>query len=908
MTQSNHFAEKTSSTSYDPAEKFLARIGELPSFPSLAIEALSLSLEEDVDVEKLGRVIEGDVAITMRVFKVANSVAKKPSLKISSLPKAISYIGLTNLQCILANSLSISLRESIPGEFLALQRDLWSHSLACAIFSQLISRCCYPEIYQEAFAAGLLHDVGKVVLLVGDPEKYKEVMEKLAYSDSSIDAEFSVFNVDHTLIGRRLAKGWVISEKIEEAITYHHLGFSAIRDLGIHRELLYIVKLGNIFAHEFFLQQRGSLSSIEEREIEEIIKRLAISPGEIEGIKENFLKIYEEKAKLLELEGDIGRLYLSTIRRANARISELALEINLRKEELERLGSIQQLCNEIGLKLSKCSSFSQVFKDVAESFVDYSPIKAGLVYVLDRDNWLLDGYIWHRDKGARPIRCFLDREGTPIWDSQTSKYSPLLKELFSSYRERIKFKEDPCELHNVLLHKGPFYTLPLCSQEIALRGELCLAPVDVGHVFSEGERVSLSQIVKFVVASLENISLRDKLEKKTEELTFALWKNQQLQQRMLHTERLAIAGQLAAGAAHEINNPLAVINARAQLLHLKETDPTKQKHLLQITEQIERISSILSRLMDFARPAPPSLSVVDVASLLDKVLDFVAPGLRKQGISVEKDYDREAPPIKADPSQLEQVFLNLIINAQHALEKKEGGKIRVSTSYYRPKNKLVVTIEDNGCGIPAKYLKNIFDPFFTTKAPGKGTGLGLSISNSIVENHYGRLEIRSQEKEGTKAIITLPINIEELRQLDSLSNISVQRDSFNLKPHILVVDDETHIQEILLETLESESMTATACSNGAEALEQLDRRRFDLILLDMKMPVLDGLSLINAIKNRDMHIPIIVITGMATHEEIKDALNRGVYKCIRKPFHIKSLLKDIKDVLAREGFFEGYEV
>ncbi len=906
MTQSNRFGEDTSC--YKRGEEFLARIGELPSFPSLAIEALSLSLEEDVDLERLGRVIEGDMAITMKIFRVANSLANLPSSRISSLPMALSYIGLTNLQCILANILSTGVRDSIPQEFLGIQRDIWAHSLACAIFSQLIARCCYPEIYQEAFAAGLLHDVGKVVLLVGEPGRYKEVIEKLSHSDSSIEAECSVFKMDHALIGKRFANKWRISEKIEEVIAYHHLRVSVIKEMSIHRELIYIVKLGNILAHEIFFHQKVALDSFEEREVKEITEILGISSEEIDAVKGSFLRVYKDKAKFLEVDGDLERLYLSTIRRANARISELALEINIQKKELEKISDIQRLSNEIGLKLSRCSSFSQIFREVAESFLGNPIFKAGLVYVLDRENWLLDGYIWHIEKKARPIRCFLDREGIPIWDSQTSRFSPLLKELFSSYKERIKFREDPCGVEDIFLHKGPFYTLALCSRKVSLRGELCLAPAEVDYSFSDGEKIILSQIVQFIVASLENIGLRESLEKRTEELTFALWKNQQLQQRMLHTERLAIAGQLAAGAAHEINNPLAVINARAQLLHLKEKDPTKQKHLLQITEQIERISSILSRLMDFARPAPPTLSLVDVASLLDKVLDFVAPGLRKHGIVVERDYDKEVPPIKADPSQLEQVFLNLIINAQHALEGRENGRICILLRFSRGKNRLVITIEDNGCGIPAKYFKNIFDPFFTTKAPGKGTGLGLSISNSIVENHYGRLEIRSQEKEGTKAIITLPINIEELRQLDSFSTGVVQKDSFGVKPHILVVDDETHIQEILLETLESECMNATACSNGAEALEYLEKKRFDLILLDMKMPVLDGLSLINAIKNKDMHVPIIVITGMATHEEIKEALSKGVYKCIRKPFHIKSLLKDIKDLLSREGFFEGYEV
>lgn len=150
--------------------------------------------------------------------------------------------------------------------------------------------------------------------------------------------------------------------------------------------------------------------------------------------------------------------------------------------------------------------------------------------------------------------------------------------------------------------------------------------------------------------------------------------------------------------------------------------------------------------------------------------------------------------------------------------------------------------------------KNIFDPFFTTKDPGKGTGLGLSISNSIVENHYGKLEIKSKEGIGTIVKVILPMDINELRELDSLNSFSQKQRSYNIKPRILVVDDEKHIREILTETLEDEGMEVTSRSNGAEALEVLDKSRFDLVLLDIKMPILDGLSLINAIRRKKILI------------------------------------------------------
>ncbi len=879
------------------------KIHELPSFPSIAIRALSLSLEE-VDLDVIASIIESDPGITLKILNRANSASRSVSRKVSNMAHALSLIGLTDLQCILLSNLSVDLLSENSKRVVPYQKKLMSHSLACAVFAELVSKGTYPELAQDCFAAGILHDIGKIGMMLCDPINFIKAFQTGGEEGNTIKSEQSVFSYDHVTLGKRLAEKWDLPETLTNIIYYHHLNISSLKSLRFLKqdlEKFYIIKLANTLSHEFFVQ--GNISREEYREKEILIKELSLTDKEIGGIEQAFLKVYSKKAEIFNLEGDLEQIYISTIGKANKKLASLTLGISHQRRVLKKHLDLQKFLNEIGMSLSLTRSVKQAFEEIAQAFTKYNLFKAGLIYILDRENWILEGQIWHKEKNSRSIRCFLDRQGRPVWDQQTSKFPSVLKELFSSYKNRIYMERNKPIDCGSISYKSPFYTIPLCSKKIKIEGELCLAPHDINYRFSETETLVLSQVVKLIVACLENLRLIERLEKKNEELTFALWKNQQLQKKILHTERLAIAGQLAAGAAHEINNPLAVINARAQLLQLKETDPVKQKHLMQITEQIERISNILSRLMDFARPAPPTLISVNIHHLLDKVLEFIEPGLKKYNISLKKDYEDNLPEVKADPNQLEQVFLNLIINAQHAME-ESGGTLLVKTSYNSGEKKVYVEIIDQGCGIPERQLKNIFDPFFTTKAPGKGTGLGLSISSSIIENHYGKLEITSKEKVGTNVKIILPINIEELRDLDSFSSMVHTQENFNARPHILIVDDEKHIQEILSETLEAENMDTTCCSNGAEALELIDKKRFDIILLDMKMPILDGLSLINAIKKRDIKVPIIIITGMASHEEIKEAMSKGVYKCIKKPFHIKPLIKNIKDVLRQEGFFE----
>ena len=881
----------------------IEKILELPSFPSVTIRALSLSLKEDVDIKSLAHVIVGDPALVVTILKHANSSEKLRRKKITDVSHAISVVGISDLQCILLNKISFGFLEKCKEnkDVLALHKEILNHSLITGIFSHLIAKLTYPELKQEAFSCGILHDVGKLAIFSCEEENYiKLIKNRRKTGKDSLCLENEILGFDHTILGRRLAKEWNLSEALIEVISYHHLNIESLGFVEDNFPLICIIKLANILAHEFVFD--GEILEEENNEKNLLVKELKLNNKELKNIKHLFLEEYKDKATLFDLKENFEQIFIETVERANRHISQLALKLSEQKRELKTNYEFQKLVNKIGLVTSGSSNVKELFRNIARVFVNFPVFKAGLIYILDRENWILEGHIWHQSKKSRPIRCFLDKEGRPVWDQQTSKFPNLLKELFSSYKKRI-FVEQTAKLNLAICYKYPFYTVPIYSEKIDIQGELCLTPVSKSYSISDKEKYYLGQIVKLVVSTLENIRLIERLEKKNEELIYALWKNQQLQKKILHTERLAIAGQLAAGAAHEINNPLAVINARVQLLQLKETDEVKKKHLNQVIEQIERISNILTRLMDFARPAPPVLTTVDIHSLLDKVVDFVGPGLRKYKIVVKKEYEKELQPIKADPTQLEQVFLNLIINAQHAME-QTGGTLLLKTCQNSVDKQVIIEITDQGCGIPKKQLKNVFDPFFTTKEPGKGTGLGLSISNSIIENHYGKLEIKSKEGVGTTVKVILPLDLNELKESDSFKSFSQQPKTYNIKPKILVVDDEKHIREILSETLEDEGMETNTCSNGAEALELLEKRRFDLILLDMKMPILDGLSLINTIKRKDLNIPIIVITGMATHEEIKDALSKGVYKCIKKPFHIKSLLKDIKSVLSKEGLVE----
>jgi CheY-like chemotaxis protein/two-component sensor histidine kinase len=399
---------------------------------------------------------------------------------------------------------------------------------------------------------------------------------------------------------------------------------------------------------------------------------------------------------------------------------------------------------------------------------------------------------------------------------------------------------------------------------------------------------------------MDRLRVYRELCRRADELSSALWKNRQFNLQLLQSERLAAVGQLAAGAAHEINNPLAIISARTQMIEAKENDDKKKRELRQIHDQIERISSILTNLMGFARPAPPSKKNVDINTLLDKVLDLVAPPMRKQNIRIERDFAGDIVLLHADAAQLEQVFLNFCINAQHAMEEK-GGVLTVSTAAGPSSKWVEIVVQDTGVGIDKHCLAKVFDPFFTTKEQGKGTGLGLSTAYGIVTNHYGNIDIQSEPGQGTRISVSLPVLTPREEQEKSQHINEQERDlvvkNTSARPRILVVDDEEHIRDILTETLTSQGCLVDVAENGKMGLETLSLHAYDLMLMDIRMPSYSGLDLLARIKNQISEMPVFVITGLASSEEMDKALELGATKCIRKPFHIKSLIQEIQSVV-----------
>ncbi|MBI5491569.1 MAG: cache domain-containing protein [Deltaproteobacteria bacterium] len=289
----------------------------------------------------------------------------------------------------------------------------------------------------------------------------------------------------------------------------------------------------------------------------------------------------------------------------------------------------------------------------------------------------------------------------------------------------------------------------------------------IDGVFDTGEARSLEQ--KITARDGRDLYLSTSifpiLSGKGREADYVVWmaeditKKKELEASILSSEKLAAVGQLAAGLAHEINNPLGgILNCFYNFKRRKLTDERKEEYLDFMEDGIKRVQNIVRQLLDFSQQHVPELSLTDINGMIEGVIPLFVHSIKGRDVRLVKNLGQGLPSILVDRHQIEQILVNLILNAVQAVEGE--GLIEVSTrfegSWY------CIEVADNGCGIPPQNLPRIFDPFFTTKGVGKGTGLGLSVSRGIIERHKGRIEVESRAGRGTVFKVFLPINLERV--------------------------------------------------------------------------------------------------------------------------------------------------
>ena len=394
-----------------------------------------------------------------------------------------------------------------------------------------------------------------------------------------------------------------------------------------------------------------------------------------------------------------------------------------------------------------------------------------------------------------------------------------------------------------------------------------------------------------IEALVRDVSERRKLEDQGRDLSHQL----------LQAEKMAALGETVSGVAHELNNPLATILTWAERLAARPVDASTKRGLETILSESERAAKIVRNLLTFARKRNTTRALVDLNTVVREAVALRAYEQRVSNVTTLEALASGLPQVFADPHQVKQVLLNLIINAEQAMLTANGRGTLVARTWYDDANEMVLLeISDDGPGVPEEAQSKIFDPFFTTKAVGKGTGLGLTVVYAIVQEHGGQVRIASTSGPGASFVVSFPAAARARRPALVAPPTPPPQTASGSGSAVLVVEDELALATAVADALTDAGYRVERAGDGEEALECVDAGVFDLVICDLRMPRLDGPAFYRVLRERRPALArhLIFVTGDVAGTDAERFLTETGCRWLPKPFRLNDLLRTAGEVLA----------
>ncbi len=387
--------------------------------------------------------------------------------------------------------------------------------------------------------------------------------------------------------------------------------------------------------------------------------------------------------------------------------------------------------------------------------------------------------------------------------------------------------------------------------------------------------------------------LRDITERREQKRARAEW-----ERRARITSHLASIGEMAAGIAHEINNPLTAVIGYSGLLDATSLDPEGREAIEQIRNGARRVAAITQRLLTFARQKKPERRAVKLNDIVGSTLELRSYSLRTSNVNVELDLASDLPDTVADAQQMQQVLLNLVVNAEAAMKSAHGGG-RLTVRTRRAGDCVQMIVADDGPGIPAGLQERIFDPFFTTKKVGEGSGLGLSICHGIVSEHHGTITVRDAPGGGAEFCVEIPVVAARPAAEPAATEARTRSAAGQSGGRVLVVDDEPAVRRLLEKILSCEGHRVESAADGRAGFERILSGEYDVVLLDVRMPGMSGVDVHERVRRDQPGLErrIVFMTGDVMAAETQDLITRTGARCVTKPFDVPEVLALVRDLV-----------
>ncbi len=705
----------------EPGAKFdrLEFSKNLPSLPHILLKLMETCSRDEVTINELAKIIAKDPSLSAKILKLVNSAYYNLPQKVHNFEQAISLLGIDAIKNLALSASVYQVFDNIEENPAFNLPKYWFHSLECAVLANIIAKKTAYPFCEEAFVAGLLHDVGKLVMWRNFPEEYTQILADVEQGADLLTAEEKILGFTHAEAGACLAEHWQMESFIADAFLYHHESLGRISHA---LPMVKIVYVANCLSSDCFddvsrIKIATEMLGLSSAETEELIDQ---ANSKVRHVAQSLgIAIEEAEDKKAVFERDI----------------KVQGELVRRVRDMSLLqGTLQNLLNarDINSILNVAYQGLQIIFD----------IKKILFFLYDESENLLVGTAID----SSSMDSIISELSVPVQESKGVLVESLERMIpVNSFSKDLKTRLTIIDEQIIrLLNRDGIVCFPMAAKKNYV-GVMVLG-VDETHLpYVEENRNLLSMFANYSALAIhaENIH--------------------QAQSKLIISERLAASTAIARKVAHEVNNPLSIIKNYLKILEIKLSDqdiPIDEIKI--INDEISRVSIIIEELSDFSKPQVQSLEPVDINILLEDIAKISRDSLLQSRINLYLDLTPDLPRAMSAKNSLKQVFINLIKNAAEAIH--EDGNLFVETRYHKQEpddsldqnDSIEIIIRDDGPGLPNSIESRLFEPFVSTKGD-EHAGLGLSIVYKIIKELKGTISCRTEKGKGTAFIITLPL-------------------------------------------------------------------------------------------------------------------------------------------------------
>jgi len=736
--------EKIAPTSAHQVEIVIRRLESLSILPSVAAQFFSGLLQPRFSPSAIVDFIELDPALAAKTLSLIHKQDLDLSDEKFSLRQALDKLPEHLVRDVFFSLRAIGTFDS-GDEIAFLRKEQTLHALAVASCAQDIAEVIFPRMDPKlVHCAGLLHDIGKFALLEAMPKSFAHIIEAAKSTRSSACAtEQKHLGIDHTILGKRLAQKWRLPEQISIAIWLHHSDAASISESIPEARIAQVVQLADYIARQSGLGQSGSFDSPEPAE--QIAKSLSMGFEQLERVRQKLPDTVRQKSEVLGLDlPNAVSTYCDIIHTNAARLAHEQTELSLENRQLQSASSHFDFIKDFLLGINSADGAIDIAENFAARWQKFyqtgmvclylapqassQSLEAVLVENLSRTKQVYLNVPAETPAIPRVIArdfAILDAHDFVEWlfvqldvdfDSNQTKLMPLLSDgrAVGAILFELRYPAD----------------VELFQEKFEITTSIAGSVLDVACSAAKQQHF-VEQIARLRVKSVET-KAGDVIDKSLDALV-----------------------EMAAGASHELNNPLSVISGRAQFLNQAEIVQEKKQALTQIQENVGKISRIIEELMNFARPPEPRPIQVSIKQILDEAVQLTIQKTGVEHINIQTEVAEDLKSVFVDSAQIVSSIANVLSNA---VESYTGtlGPIKVTVTADESGDFVKLQISDLGCGMDTKTLERATQPFFSAKPAGRKRGMGLAYAQRIIQLNKGRLRIISQPGSGTTVTIILP--------------------------------------------------------------------------------------------------------------------------------------------------------